>query len=83
MGKLFSAITKRQDKSACIKIRELDEELWDVIEAMAASDSRFNESEDPKLTEAFIYEKASLSARYGYLMEKRREYFGGGIDKKK
>ncbi len=63
---------KTQNRLYKLKISGIEEELKTVTDAMAASDSCFDEVLDPSLTDALIYERAALESRYSFLMGELR-----------
>ena len=54
------------------QIHAISEEIRAVTEALAASDSGYNEVDDEYLLEAIIYERSALRARYSYLLKELR-----------
>lgn len=63
---------KKQTKEYRSKLKQLEEELAAVSQAISVADSSFNEVCDPSLTDALIFDKAAQEARYNYLLKELR-----------
>ena len=73
----------KQRKQELAKAAELEQELRQLRDAMQASQSCFDEVTDPCLTDALIYERASIAARYSFITGELRRIIGGAHGAKK
>ena len=67
----------KQRKQELAKSAALEQELRKLSDAMQAAQSCFEEGSDPCLTDALIYERASIAARYSFIPGELRRIIGG------
>lgn len=68
---LIKAVKDRKRHEA---IKRIENDIKAVSEAMKTAESCFNEVEDPNLTDAVIYDRAALEARYNYLLKELKRF---------
>lgn len=70
---LSRAKERKAEKKRALQLRRAEEDLKEVSDALQTSESCFNEITDSDLTDAVIFERAALQARYSYLLREIRE----------
>ena len=67
---------RRRDMAKSNALEELFSELNDVRVSMLEAYMRFNETTEPELVDACIYEINAVQSRYGYLLRLIKEQGG-------
>lgn len=65
-------LRNQKEKELLERRRKIEAELKTVSDALEVNESCFNEITNSHLTDAVIYEKAALEARYNYLIKEMR-----------
>lgn len=73
MGKFIKDKREREAAKTSKKLNQVTAELKTVSEAISLADRCFNEVEDDDLTEALIYDRSALLARYSFLIKEAKK----------
>lgn len=72
MGRFINMKKDREIVRLTRKLNEVTNELKTVSEAIALADKCFNEVDNDDLTEALIYDRSALLARYSFLIKEAK-----------
>lgn len=72
MGRFISGKKDREVARLTRKLETVTKEIKTVSEAIALADKCFNEVDNEDLTEALIYDRSALLARYSFLIKEAK-----------
>ncbi len=72
MGRFIKGKKEREIAKASKKLTQISAEIKAVSEAISLADRCFNEVDNEDLTEALIYDRSALSARYSFLIKEAK-----------
>lgn len=76
MKRLLSTRKDRETAKLIRRLEAMTNEIKAVSEAIELADRCFNEVDDSDLTEALIYDRSALLARYSYLIKEVKKLEG-------